>query len=64
MDNNIIDVIEIFENDMGERLEVEIEKNVMGKTCHFYYTTYDINGNERRTKTRSIAYDYLSGNTF
>jgi hypothetical protein len=61
---NVIKKVKLYENDMEEKLELEIEQDVMGKTCKFYFTSFDRNDNKRRKLTKSMSLDYLMGMTF
>jgi hypothetical protein len=61
---NVIKKVKLYENDMEEKLELEIEQDVMGKICKFYFTSFDRNDNKRRKLTKSMSLDYLMGMTF
>jgi len=62
--SKIIKKVKLFQNDMEEKLELEIERDINGKTCKFYFTDYDQLGNKRKRLTKTISLDYLCGATF
>ena len=55
-------IIKINENSFGEILEMKIDTDK--RECIFFSSDVDILGNLIKTKTKTISFDFLSGNTF